>query len=74
MTLRETSDVEVAEALKEYQELREAEEGKARRGDRTDLTSLNLSEVRTQQKTAHEFNISQQAGMEEGSCPAAVQG
>jgi len=55
------SDVEVAEALKEYQELKEQEEGKARRGERTDLTSLNFSKVRTQQKTGEEFGIPRQA-------------
>lgn len=55
------SDVEVAEALKEYQRLREAEEGRARPGERTDLTSPHCGEVRTQQKTAGEFGISRQA-------------
>lgn len=64
------SDVEVAEALKEYQELKEQLEGKKSSGHIPTLKqfsstdSLNFSksdEGRTQQKTAEEFGISQQA-------------
>ncbi|MEW6082584.1 MAG: hypothetical protein AB1576_12635 [Bacillota bacterium] len=57
---------EVAEALKEYHELREAEEGKAdktrglKQGPRI-LQRGERDDGRTQQKTASEFGISQQA-------------
>lgn len=62
------SDVEMAEALKEYQELKELEEGKAEPGapkrifiPNNILQCSELSTNRSQQKTAQEFGISQQA-------------
>lgn len=60
------SDVEIAEAIKEYQQLKEREEGKAdksrylKQGSRIPHCS-EREEGRSQQKTAQEFGISQQA-------------
>ena len=52
---------EVAAAIKEYDELKREKEGSARRGERTDLTSLHCGEVWTQDKTAKDLGISRQA-------------
>ena len=76
------SDVEVAEALKEYQELREAEEGKKGPGYAATLKQFAGSDLpqcsesengRTQQKTAEEFGISRQAVTKALSIARAVE-
>jgi hypothetical protein len=48
-------------SVKEYDELERKMEGSARRGERTDLTSLHRGEVWTQDKTARDLGISRQA-------------
>lgn len=51
----------MATAIKEYDELKRKLEGSARRGERTDLTSPQHSEVWTQDQTAKDLGISRQA-------------
>jgi len=55
------TDIEMATAIKEYDELKRKLYGSARRGERTDLTSPQYGEVWTQKRTAEDLNISQQA-------------
>ena len=52
------TDVEVAIAIKEYDELKRKIEGSAKRGQRTDLTSSKFDEVWTRDKTAKDLGIS----------------
>lgn len=52
------TDVEVATAIKEYDELKRKIEGSAKRGQQTDLTSSKFDEVWTRDKTAKDLGIS----------------
>jgi hypothetical protein len=55
---KDLTEVEKAVMLAELEELKRKQYGSARRGERTDLTSPNFSEVWTQDKTAKVLNVS----------------
>jgi len=55
---RNLSDIESANVIRLYDEMKRKLEGSARRGERTDLTSSNFDEVWTRDKTAKDLGIS----------------